>query len=304
MSSPIAKFYDLEALKITADGEKISLFTGHPGTLGTFREARLKQYLRDHVGDAFTISEGFITRHDPDGEDIYDASSRQIDALIYDGAMSPPLLRTDDFVVVAPSSVAAVVEVKSDLTITKRRKSLPKNGFHFTDTKGPFVWDGTLVAALENVVRAIEILKESGIPRDSYFAGIIGYDSSALGQFAEAMRGGELLQQLNVTNLDALPNDICVLKGQWFAFSAYKWTETPEEDHSEGSDPTWAFLLESDGKSTGGSLQLFTAELDFGVHVSRGGRPHVTGGLRSGRGFQGVIKNHKIPVTSARQHSK
>lgn len=304
MSSTIAKFYELEARKITADGEKISLFTGHSGTLGTFREARLKQYLRDHIGDAFTISEGFVTRHDPDGEDIYDTSSRQIDALVYDGTLSPPLLRTNDFVVVVPSAVAAVVEVKSDLTLTKRRTSPPPTGFPFKDAKGGFIWDGTLVGALVNVIRAIEVLEEAGIPRDSYFAGIIGYGGSTLGQFAEAMKSGQLLQQLGVKKLDALPNDICVLEGKWFAFSAYKWTETPEQDHSDGSDPAWAFLLESDAKATGGSLQLFTAELDFAVHVSRGNQPHTMGGLRSGRGFQGVVENHQIPVTSLRQHGK
>lgn len=301
MSSTIANFYDLEARKIAADGEKISLFTTHPGTLGTYREARLKQYLRDHIGSSYNISGGFITSHDPEGKNIYNVSSKQIDAIIYDDTTSYPLLKTDDFVVVEPSTVAAVIEVKSNLTITKRRTP-PQSDLPWTDCKGAFIWDGTLVAALENVIRTIEVLESAGIPRDTYYAGIIGYEGQALGQLAEAMQSGELLKQLKVDKLDEMPNSICVFQGKWFGFSAYKWTDTPEEDHGEGSDRKWAFLLESDGQSTGGSLQLFTAELDYTIRESRGAQPHVTGGLRSGKGFEGLVHNHKISVCSARQH--
>lgn len=42
----IAAFYEIEQEKMLLDFRKIELFTRHPGSRGTFRERRLKQYLR------------------------------------------------------------------------------------------------------------------------------------------------------------------------------------------------------------------------------------------------------------------
>jgi hypothetical protein len=54
----------------------------------------------------------------------------------------------------------------------------------------------------------------------------------------------------------------------------------------------------------GGSLQLFTAGLHFAVTVARNGLEHVTGGLRSGVGYNGSVANHKISLCSPRQHQR
>ena len=300
--SSIGEFYDLEAGKIAADGRKISLFTKHPGTLGTFREARLKQYLSEHVGGALTVSSGFITRNDPASDEIYEMSSPQIDGIIYDGGNAAPLIKTIDFAIVDPASVAAVIEVKSDLTLFKQRNVSSENTSTCTDDRGEFVWSGTLVAALENVVQSIGVLRASGVPRGNYFAGIISYGGSSIGQFTQAMKCGELLCQLGITDLDDLPNDICLFGGKWFGLSAYKWTDALDEDFEEGADARWSFLLESDAQAAGGALQLFTAELDYTIRVARGGQPHKVGGLRSGKGFRGSVASHQIPIGSPRQH--
>ena len=111
----VTTFYDLEARKILADGAKVTLFTKHPGALGAFREARLRQYIAEHVSVRYEVTTGFVTDHDPDGNSIVDRSSRQIDCLIQEPAVSAPLLQSTDFTVVVPRAVAAVVEVKSDL---------------------------------------------------------------------------------------------------------------------------------------------------------------------------------------------
>ena len=299
--SSIAEFYELEAEKIIADGKKIALFTKHPGTLGAFREARLQQYLSEHVGGALTVSSGFIAQHDPEGDEIYDVLSRQIDGLIYESG-SAPLLKAKDFVVVEPASVAAVIEVKSNLTLSKLRRIPADAKTTFSDTKGNYIWDGTLVTALINVLQSVRTLHASGVPRGSFFAGIISYSASSIDQFTTAMTSGELPKQLDVSDIDDLPDEICVFQGKWFGFSAYKWTEAPHYDFSDESDPTCSFLLESDGQPLGGSLQLFTANLTHVLFVARGGQSHKVGGLRSGKGFRGTVESHKLSIASPRQH--
>ncbi|WP_282027627.1 DUF6602 domain-containing protein [Ruegeria faecimaris] len=298
--SSIARFYELEAEKISAEGKKVALFTKHPGTLGTYREALLRQYLSEHIGGDLIVSSGFITSHDPESDEIYARSSRQIDALVYD-ASATPLLKSTDFVVVEPSSVAAIIEVKSDLTLSKKRKLAEGTKVRFKDDKGEFVWQGTLVDALANLFRSIEVLRDSGVSRDKYFAAIIGYEASSINQFEQAMESGELPEQLGVGALDDLPTNICVFGGKSFQISAYQWTPDTD-DPSAGSDPECSFLLESAGSSLGTSLQFFTAELNFVTLVARKEQPHTVGGLRSAMGFQGSVVNHRIPVSSKRQH--
>ena len=78
----IADFYDLETEKLTADGKKVGLFTKHPGTLGAVREARLREYLKEHVPARHTVAQGFVSHRDGLGNEISDSSSRQIVCLI------------------------------------------------------------------------------------------------------------------------------------------------------------------------------------------------------------------------------
>jgi len=299
--SSVAKFYDLEAEKISADGEKISLFTKHPGTLGSFREARLRQYVTEHVPGRYKVSSGFISLHDPDGDNISDDSSKQIDCLIYDDDLYAPLLRSDDFVIVEPKSVAAVIEVKSDLTLYRSFGNDLK--FH-ADNGKTYEWAGTLVDALNNILEAHKVLKKGKVGRDKYFASIIAYNSSALGQIQQALIGGELLEQIGIITLDQLPDQICVFQGGWYAFDAFKWAENPWSDPFEDADPDWSFMLDAQHPSNGGSLQLFTAGLDHAVAVSRLNKPYKIGGLRSGRGYVGAVENRPIHISSRRRYEE
>ncbi|WP_153067311.1 DUF6602 domain-containing protein [Steroidobacter cummioxidans] len=296
----IPKFYDLEAQKIIADGEKIGLFTKHPTALGAFREARLRQYLAEHTPARFAITSGFITDHDSDRDNIYDISSRQIDCLIHDATGSAPLLQTADFAIIAPEAVVAVVEVKSDLTLYKSRSGKP-DALPWVDKKGPFVWAGTLVDALENIKSAIVVLEGAKIPRDSYFTGVMSYSCSSVAQIVPAMTGGELLKQLDLENIDQMPTDICVFNQSWFGISAYQWLDDPEYQ-PDNADPALSFLLEGARASEGSSLQLFTADFNFAITVARGVKEHRVGGLRSGVGYAGSVTSHKISLPSPRQH--
>ena len=300
--STIAKFYDLEARKISADGEKISLFTKHPGTLGAFREARLRQYISEHTSSRFAVTSGFISKNDPDSGDIVAERSRQIDCLVYADETHSPLLRASDFAIVPPEALVAAIEIKSNLTLSKNRDSKDPN-LPWQDSEGRFKWDGTLIDALQNVRSTIAVLEASGASRDDYFVGILGYEARSIGQFVNAMTSGEIPTQIGANTIDHLPNDISVFDGPWFGFSAFEWLESPEQYGLGDSDPAWSYLLEGPRCSEGGSLQLFTAGLDHVVGVVRSGRPHAVGGLRSGRGYGGLVDNHKLNLPSARQHA-
>lgn len=297
----IAELYQLEADKILADGKKVSLFSEHAGTIGAYREARLRSYLSDHVSGDLIVSSGFIVHNDPESDKIHSASSFQTDALVFE-ASATPLLKTSDFAVVEPECVAAVIEVKSNLKLSKKRTLSSGAETKFKDEQGEFVWAGTLVDALKNISKSIAILTASGVCRDRYFAGIMSYEATSIGQFTDALSSGQLSEQLGIANLDDLLSDICVLNGKWFGFSAYQWVDPEKVDPREGACKDHSFLLESHGINSGESLQLFTASLHHTIEERRKGNPHKLGGLRSARGFGGDVSNHQIPVASSRQH--
>ncbi len=297
----ITTFYDLEARKILADGAKVALFTNHPGALGAFREARLRQYIAEHVSARYEVTSGFVTAHDSSGDSIYDSSSRQIDCLIQEPSVHAPLLQSTDFTVVVPRAVAAVVEVKSDLTLFKKRPKATSSG-RWVDVDGEYEWAGTLVDALNNIKSAIDLLNTEKVPRDHYFAGIIGYAGSCIGQLTSAMISGELWKQLEINDVDQMPSSICIFDGSWFMISALPWIDDPEENGTGDSDSSWAYLIEGMRATEGSSLQMFTAGLDHALTVTRQGTEHVVGGLRSGKGYTGEVKNHRIDLPSPRQH--
>jgi len=305
--SSIVRFYELEAQKILADGQKIKLFTDHGPTLGSFREARLRQFLTEHVPDRFKVSSGFVSLHNPDGDNICDDCSKQIDCLIYDGNQEAPLLKADDFVIVEPTAVAAAIEIKSNLTLTRDFKTDKPKPFTYSGGQKKngksYRWAGTLVEALENVIDTQRILEKGGVLRDDYFLGIIGYDGD-LASLSFAMSSGELIQQLEIDRLDQLPSDICIVENFWFSFSAYKWVDDPEGGGSDDeSDPSWSFLLGSTD-AAGGSLQSFTADFHTALSVSRLKNKHIVGGLRSGKGYVGTVKSWKVDgLSSQRQHN-
>lgn len=299
----ISTFYDLEARKIAADGEKVALFTKHPGTLGAYRESRLRQYVAEHAPKRFAIASGFVSDHDADGNSIYDRSSLQIDCLVHDQTEYAPLLQAIDFAVVIPRAVAAVVEIKSNLTLFKERAKVPGKS-RWEDKDGEYEWAGTLVDALNNMKSAIGVLEAAGVKRDHYFAGVIGYASTSIGQLANAMSSGELWKQLDIGNIDQLPSSICIVNGAWYLISAFPWVDDPETEGTGDSDSASSYLIQGSRATEGSSLQMFTAELHHTLTVSRQRSEHVVGGLRSGKGYTGKVTNHKIGIPSPRQHEE
>lgn len=293
----VARFYDLETQKIAADGELVSLFTKHPGTLGAFREARLRDYLREHIGTRYELASGFVVDNAEGAETINDRSSRQIDCLVYDRSRQAPLMSADSFVAVLPAHVGGFVEVKSDLRITRKMSDTQSGDHPFEKDARFYRWSGTLVDALANLKSGIEVMRDAGVPREDYFAGIFAYDGDELIQFEQALVSGELMDQLSITDIDDLPDSICIINRGWWGFSAYQWNDVdPELDREY--DPEMSYLLQigiTAGKGDGSPLQLFTAYLSNSFD-GREGLAHRTGGLRSFVGRKASVKNIQLKL--------
>lgn len=76
---------------------------------GIYREGLLRAFLKDVLPSAVNIDTGFVYGF---GEVM---TSRQLDILIWD-PRHPPVYRTDEFVIVPPESVIAVITVKTSMS--------------------------------------------------------------------------------------------------------------------------------------------------------------------------------------------
>ena len=93
--------------------EKILKFTNHSLTIGEYREAVIRDFLRNYLSTRYNISTGFIYDYETK------ISSKQMDILIIDeNYPAAYFLKEDDFVVANKNSVVCAVEIKS--TLNKR----------------------------------------------------------------------------------------------------------------------------------------------------------------------------------------
>lgn len=89
----------------------------HQPTKGSYREALLRRLLRRVLPDRFRVSTGFIYRWN-------EQPSRQIDVLIWDAQQHSALLEEGELAVLTADAVAAIIEVKSTLTVADLRDAL------------------------------------------------------------------------------------------------------------------------------------------------------------------------------------
>jgi hypothetical protein len=100
----------------------------HYPSLGRYKEKLLVKLIRDYIPRKFEVGTGFVLfPHEdvspPGGLENHDtlnrsafAISRQCDIMIFDSTDVPVIFRDDDFVVIRPESVRAVIEVKGSLS--------------------------------------------------------------------------------------------------------------------------------------------------------------------------------------------
>jgi hypothetical protein len=103
----------------------------HYPSEGQYLEYVVRSYLRRRIPRRFEISTGFISTLEPNTLAVGEPQttrkvSRQFDILIWDADTYPPLFRADDFVIVMPESVRAVIEITKCLDTAKLCEDLGK----------------------------------------------------------------------------------------------------------------------------------------------------------------------------------
>ncbi|MDH4162759.1 MAG: hypothetical protein OEW15_08715 [Nitrospirota bacterium] len=104
--------------------------SAHYPSLGGYKERLLANTLRDFLPKKYEVGTGFVlfpaeninpksrTHFDPHNQSAFNVS-KQCDILVFDSSNVPAIFRDDDFVVVRPESVKAMIEVKGSLSITE-----------------------------------------------------------------------------------------------------------------------------------------------------------------------------------------
>lgn len=107
----------------------------HFPSIGSYKERTLARALRDYLPKKLEVGTGFVLfpREKDDDVDVelFDelnqssfTPSKQCDLIIFDSSSIPVLFRDDDFVIVRPEAVKAVIEVKGALTPKGLKDSL------------------------------------------------------------------------------------------------------------------------------------------------------------------------------------
>lgn len=288
----IHRFYEIEQHKLLLDFEKIGLFTGHPGTLGSFREARLRQYIRDLTPEALVVGSGFVSTWTKGSGRVVDSQSRQIDCLVHDRRRSVPLLTATDFAIIEPRALYAAVEIKSSFTFHReyaKPGSKPEE-YPLGGDNDRYRWTGTLVEAMQNIAALKAVCAASPGSDYATFLGVFAYQLTFdLSTLYAALDNGEIQLQLGITHIDQLPGSICVPGRAMVCFSGWDIFE-PAAHH----DPYTSFMNEIE--SAGAHIRLPAAVLlddvpCTGPVEARGSRSGP-GGLFSAVGATARIWSH------------
>jgi len=139
--SELDKFFLSTNRELSATVNRLDKLIGknHWLSVGTYKEALLKNMLKRVIPKKYSVNSGFIMGADQNGEII---RSAQTDILIWDSHNYSPLFCADDFVIIPPEACKIMIEVKSSLrgneiknTIKKfdkinKFKNIPNMGSH------------------------------------------------------------------------------------------------------------------------------------------------------------------------------
>jgi hypothetical protein len=81
----VSKFYQIELTRLKNESEKISFFTKHPPTIGSYREKLLRDYLALFTPKNLKIESGFVFDFENAEKDqLFKDQTRQVDCLVFD----------------------------------------------------------------------------------------------------------------------------------------------------------------------------------------------------------------------------
>ena len=276
----VSKFYQMELTRLKNESEKISLFTKHPTTIGSFREKLLRDYLLNFTPSILKVESGFIFDFENAEKDqIYKDQTKQVDCLVFDNNNFTPFLRTTDFVIIEPNALFAGIEIKSQLTFYKeydyRNQDVSEKYPLKYDSDKPYRWAGTIIKALENIKSIADV---ANTYNRNFFRGVFAYSSNVnYHDFLFAFDNGELQEQLSLTHLNQLPEYICVLDQTLVYFSRVSLFT----DEAMGFDPsqTEMTVIEAVEENIAFPLQFFTNAYKINIEYNLLEKAPHRGGL-------------------------
>lgn len=109
INAPEIEYYKSFANEIAGKFRRLQSLIGHPGVSGNYHEEIIRSVLRNFLSKRFSVKTGFIYKGP--GE-----VSRQIDIMIIDeNCPAAYIFQEEDFAIVMPNAVVAVIEVKTQL---------------------------------------------------------------------------------------------------------------------------------------------------------------------------------------------
>lgn len=118
LASGLANYYSNEAETLVSQFQHVNNLLGgtkHDWTAtGTHCETLFRSFLRRHLPNSLSVDKGYVW-----GTRLVGSEQQhgvEVDILIHDEAVSRPLIRVDDFVVVRAAAVRAMIQVKRRLS--------------------------------------------------------------------------------------------------------------------------------------------------------------------------------------------
>lgn len=109
INAPNIEYFESFADEITSKFRRLQNLVGHPTASGDYHEEVLRSVIRGFVSKRFSVKRGFIYA----GKDKV---SKQLDIIIIDENFPAAyIFQEDDFAIVVPDAVCAVIEVKTTL---------------------------------------------------------------------------------------------------------------------------------------------------------------------------------------------
>jgi hypothetical protein len=140
-NKPTADLTSFASMLGNGFASKIGLLTqiiqgSHYPSIGRYKERLLSKIISEYIPRTYEVGTGFVLfAHEPTekraqtpGFDKFNMAShsisRQCDIIVFDSSAIPVIFRDDDFVIVRPDGVRAIIEVKGSLNLRELAKLL------------------------------------------------------------------------------------------------------------------------------------------------------------------------------------
>lgn len=128
------EFHKSTTKELLAIKDRVRNLISHWGEDGRYQEAVIKTMIQRFLPEKFRIGSGFVVRQT--GQRGSHEPSKQIDLIVYDTSY-PVLFKENDFVILTPDSVLAIIEVKANATNQRLEQIVER-----ANENGRFIFEG------------------------------------------------------------------------------------------------------------------------------------------------------------------